>query len=62
MFRSKFFKALTFMIVLAVAFSIVSPAAAQPSIESKNASVKDSPNGIYLVELADAPVVASSTR
>jgi len=55
----KIFSMLSLVLVLAVAFSAVAPVAAQPSLKSdKGGSVKESSNGVYLVEMANAPVVA----
>jgi len=50
---------LSLVLVLAVAFSAVAPVAAQPSLKSdKGGSVKESSNGVYLVEMSNMPVVA----
>jgi len=55
----KVFNVFSLVMVLAVVFSVVSPVAAQPSLKSdKGGSVKESSNGVYIVEMANAPVVA----
>jgi subtilisin family serine protease len=55
----KFFSIFTLVLVLAVAFSAVSPVGAQPSLKAdKGGSVSESPNGLYIVEMADMPVVS----
>jgi subtilisin family serine protease len=55
----KIFSMLSLVLVLAVAFSAVSPVSAQPSLKSnKGEQVQESPNGVYIVQMADNPVVA----
>ncbi len=54
----KVFVLLSLVLVLAVAFSAVSPAAAQPSLKTKGGNVQESYNGVYVVQMADMPVVA----
>ena len=56
----KLFGMFSLALVLAVAFSAVAPVAAQAGPNSAKAdSVKASfNNGVYLVEMADSPVVA----
>ena len=44
--------------MLAVALSAVSPAAAQPSVQSKGGLTEASPNGVYIIQMSDNPVVA----
>src|SRR5512139_3949745 len=56
--RKKFFVVFSLMLVMAVAFSAVGPVAAQPSLKGKGGNVSDSPNGVYIVQMADMPVVA----
>ena len=54
----KIFSLFSLVLVLAVAFSAVSPAAAQPSLKAKGGDITESPNGIYIVRMVDNPVVA----
>jgi len=54
----KLFSMLSVILVLAVAFSVVSPASAQPSLKSKIGDIQESTNGIYIVQMIDNPVVA----
>src|SRR5829696_2639605 len=55
----KIFSMLSLVLVLAVAFSAVAPAYAQPSIKpGKGGQVEESFNGVYIVQMADSPVVA----
>lgn len=49
---------LSLVLVLAVAFSVASPAVAQPSGNSKSGDVNESPNGVYVIQMIDDPVVA----
>jgi subtilisin family serine protease len=52
---------LSLVLVLAVAFSAVSPAFAQPAGKAdKGGSVTESSNGMYIVQLAGAPVLTYS--
>ncbi len=54
----KIFSMLSLVLVLVVAFSAVSPVAAQPSLKGdKGGNVQESFNGVYVVEMTDAPVV-----
>jgi subtilisin family serine protease len=48
------------VLILAVAFSAVSPAYAQPSLKSDKSggNVQESSNGVYVIQMADSPVVA----
>jgi len=58
MFR-KTFSMFSLILVLAIAFSAVTPAAAQPNFKSdKGGQVSESPNGLYIVEMVNSPVVA----
>ena len=55
----KIFSILSLVLALAVAFSAVSPAAAQPSLKpGRGGQVEESPNGIYIVQMLNDPVVA----
>src|SRR5688572_44890 len=55
----KAFSILSFVLVFAVAFSAVSPASAQPSLKFKGGGqVEASPNGVYIVQMINDPVVA----
>jgi len=55
----KIFGMLSLVLVLVVALSAVSPAAAQPSFKAdKGGNLQESPNGIYIVEMMNSPVVA----
>lgn len=55
----KIFGVFSLVLVLAMAFSAVTPALAQPSAKSdKGGTVQESPNGLYIVQMVDAPVVA----
>lgn len=55
----KIFGVFSLVLVLAMAFSAVTPAFAQPSAKSdKGGTVQESPNGLYIVQMVDAPVVA----
>ncbi len=60
--KTKLFSVLSLMLVLAVAFSVVSPTSAQPSLKSKGGGnvghVEESPNGVYIVQMINDPVVA----
>ena len=57
----KAFSILSLVLVLAVAFSAVSPVAAQPSVKpGKGGQVQESPNGVYIVQMLNDPVVAYS--
>lgn len=47
------------VLILVLALSAVSPAYAQPSLKAgKGGNVEESPNGMYVVQMADMPVVA----
>lgn len=47
------------VLVLVLALSAVSPAYAQPGLKAgKGGNVEESPNGMYVVQMADMPVVA----
>jgi subtilisin family serine protease len=55
----KYFSILSLMLVLAVAFSAVSPAFAQPSLKFNGGGhVEESSNGVYIVQMINDPVVA----
>ena len=55
----KMFSIFSLVLVLVMAFSAVSPAYAQPSMKSdKGGNVQESPNGLYVVQMVDMPVVA----
>ena len=55
----KLFSVLSLVLVLAVAFSAVAPVAAQPSLKpGRGGQVEESPNGIYIVQMLNDPVVA----
>src|SRR5215211_4173400 len=55
----KLFSIFSLVLVLAVAFSAVSPVAAQPSLKAgKGGSVQESSNGVYIVQMINDPVVA----
>jgi len=54
----KLFSVFSIVLVLSLTFSAVSPAAAQPSQKSKDGNVKESSNGVYVIQMADSPVVA----
>jgi subtilisin family serine protease len=56
--RHKFFRLLTLVAVLAVAFSAAIPAAAQPAADPEKGAVQESFNGVYIVQMVDEPVVA----
>ena len=54
----KIFSMLSFVLVLAMSFAAVSPALAQPSFKAdKGGSLSESPNGVYIVQMVDSPVV-----
>jgi subtilisin family serine protease len=56
--KVKWFHIFSFVLVLAVAFSAVSPAAAQPTLRFKGGGqVEESPNGVYIVQMIHDPVV-----
>jgi len=55
----KVFQVLSLLLIAAVALSVFAPVAAQPAGNSKAAeAVQESQNGLYIVRMADAPVVA----
>src|SRR5215207_1136716 len=55
----KTFSVLSLVLVLAVAFSAVVPVSAQPSLKFKGGGqVEASPNGVYIVQMINDPVVA----
>lgn len=56
--QRKLFSIFSLVLVLAVAFSAVSPVNAQPAERVKGGNVSDSPNGLYIVQMMDNPVVA----
>ncbi len=53
----KSFSIFSLVLVLAVAFSAVSPVAAQPSLK-QGGNIQESSNGLYIVQMVDNPVVA----
>jgi hypothetical protein len=57
--HKKAFTLFSLVLVLAVAFSAVAPVSAQPRFDPKEHQVvKESPNGIYIVQMTQAPAVA----
>lgn len=54
----KTYRLLTLVAVLAMALAAAIPVAAQPTSDSRKGNVQESPNGIYIVQMADEPVVA----
>lgn len=55
----KLFSMFSLVLVLAVAFSAVAPASAQPSLKNdKGGNLTESPNGVYIVQMLDKPVVS----
>jgi subtilisin family serine protease len=58
--NKKLFRLLTLVAVLAMAFSMVIPTAAQPAFAKggNGGHIDESPNGIYIVQMVDNPVVA----
>jgi len=55
----KVFSIFSLVLVLAVVFSAVSPAAAQPNLKpGKGGQVQESSNGVYIVQMLNEPVVA----
>ena len=55
----KIFSILSLVLVLAVALSAVSPVSAQPMMKSaKGGQIEESPNGVYIVQMINTPVVA----
>jgi hypothetical protein len=57
--KAKWFSIFSTVLVLAVALSVAAPASAQPSPDLEVGNViEKSPNGIYIVQMADKPVVA----
>jgi subtilisin family serine protease len=59
--KRKFLHFLTIVAILAVTFSVTMPTAAQPTAAkggNGGGQVQESPNGIYIVQMADNPVVA----
>jgi subtilisin family serine protease len=54
----KMFSMFSLVLVLAVVFTAVFPVAAQPSLKSKGGILEESPNGVYIVQMLDNPVVA----
>lgn len=56
--KAKWFSVFSLVLVLAVAFSVVSPASAQPSLKFQGGGhVEESPNGVYIVQMINDPVV-----
>src|SRR5687768_6533695 len=59
--KAKWFSIFSFVMVLAVAFSAVAPVSAQPNYKKgggQGGPVAASPNGVYIVQMIDDPVVA----
>ena len=57
--KAKWFHLFSLVLVLAVMFSAVAPAYAQPSQKFKGGGyVEESPNGVYIVQMIEEPVVA----
>ena len=55
----KIFSILSLVLVLAVALSVVAPVAAQPNLKpGRGGQVQESPNGVYIVQMLNDPVVA----
>jgi len=56
----KVFNMLSLLVVLAVAFSAVAPAAASPRYDdsSEENQVEESSNGIYIVQMIHAPAIS----
>ena len=54
----KTFVILSLVLVMVVAFSAVAPVAAQPIAKAKGGSLTESPNGVYIVQMINDPVVA----
>ena len=55
----KVFNMLSLLLVVAVAFSAVAPAAAQPRFDaSEENQVEESANGIYIVQMIHAPAIS----
>ncbi|MBI5352669.1 MAG: S8 family serine peptidase [Chloroflexi bacterium] len=55
----KVFNMLSLLLVMAVAFSAVSPAAAQPGFDSSEENqVEESSNGIYIIQMIHAPAIS----
>jgi hypothetical protein len=56
--KAKWFHLFSLVLVFAVAFSTVSPASAQPGLKFKGGGhVEESPNGVYIVQMINDPVV-----
>jgi hypothetical protein len=53
----KIFSIFSLMLVLAVAFSAVSPVAAQPSLKSNGGHVEKSQSGVYIFQMTEVPAV-----
>jgi hypothetical protein len=60
--KAKWFSLFSFLLVLAVAFSAVGPVSAQPSLKSQGGGnvghVEESPNGVYIIQMINDPVVS----
>lgn len=54
----KFGSVFSLILVIVLALSLVSPVAAQPALNSHGGTVKSSPNGVYIVQMIHAPVIA----
>jgi subtilisin family serine protease len=55
----KIFRVLSLVLVLAVAFSAIGSASAQPSLKFKRGGqVEESPNGVYIIQMINDPVVS----
>jgi len=53
----KMFSMFSLLMVLAVLLTAVIPVAAQPGLKSKGGTLEESPNGVYIVQMLDNPVV-----
>src|SRR5215510_6128135 len=56
----KMFSMFSLLMVLAVLLTAVIPVAAQPGLKSKGGILEESPNGVYIVQMLDNPVVEYS--
>ncbi len=60
--KTKWFLVISLMVVLAFAFAAVAPAAAQPALKPGGGNgadqVKESSNGVYIIQMVEEPVVA----
>jgi len=60
--KAKWFHIFSLVLVLTVAFSAVAPVSAQPNLKANGgghgAPVEESPNGVYIIQMINDPVVA----